>query len=259
MNDPHVVALVYRVEHDEHVDYKRATPLEFEAAQFKVRVADGVARFELKVDCATEEKARALVDPFARAWQIRAEIGLSPSVFRLTFQRAEVIDRFPQQDGVVSAVGRSGGRAEVAGHGQIVLSKYPEPPCGFDVLPELEVAYEAWRALWPKQHFLPALGYLVLTMLEAGAPPGKGGSQLREQAAKSYDVEYDVLKKLGELTAKGGPYARKHKGMCQPFSPEEETWLWTVIPVLMRRMGEREHDPIAILPQIAMADLPPLP
>ena len=36
MNDPHVSALVYRVKHDETVNYDKANPLEYETAIFKV-------------------------------------------------------------------------------------------------------------------------------------------------------------------------------------------------------------------------------
>ena len=38
MNDPHVSVLIYRVRHDETVDYDKASPLEYETASFKVFV-----------------------------------------------------------------------------------------------------------------------------------------------------------------------------------------------------------------------------
>ena len=48
MNDPHVPALVYRVKHDETVNYDKATPLEYETAIFKVSVKSCEAHFEMK-------------------------------------------------------------------------------------------------------------------------------------------------------------------------------------------------------------------
>ena len=44
MNDPHVEALIYVVEHDSTVSYENATPIEFEHPEFRVRVEDGHAR-----------------------------------------------------------------------------------------------------------------------------------------------------------------------------------------------------------------------
>lgn len=48
MNDPHVVALVYRINHSESVNYNNAKTLEYGTAEFKVRVANREARFEMK-------------------------------------------------------------------------------------------------------------------------------------------------------------------------------------------------------------------
>ena len=48
MNDPHVVALIYRVEHGNSVDYREAQPLIREEQAFRVAVKDNQVRFELK-------------------------------------------------------------------------------------------------------------------------------------------------------------------------------------------------------------------
>jgi hypothetical protein len=260
MNDPHVVAMIYRVEHDDSVDYEKAARLEGKTDDFKFRVANGRARFELTAHCATEEEARQIVDPFVRAWEIRAAVGLSPGVFRLTFERAEVVDHSPLRDGVVCAVGKASVSSTAVGHAQMVPSKYPDPPTDFSVSDELQVAYEAWRALWPKPNYLAALGNLIMTMLDAKAPPGKGGSQTRRRAEAHYETGSGVLKKLGELTAMaGGYYARKHRGIKHPFSANEHDWLVKAIPALMLRMGEREKNPNGKLPERTVADLLPLP
>jgi hypothetical protein len=54
-------------------------------------------------------------------------------------------------------------------------------------------------------------------------------------------------------------YARKVDGFTSPLSPEEETWLETVIRVLLRRSGERYHDPSAALTPITSANLHSFP
>jgi hypothetical protein len=60
MNEPHVVALIYRVGHSDEVDYKDAAPLEFETDAFKVHIADGSAFFETSPDLSRETGASGL-------------------------------------------------------------------------------------------------------------------------------------------------------------------------------------------------------
>ena len=48
MNDPHVEALIYVVEHDESSDYSLAKTIETEHTTFRLKLEDSEARFELK-------------------------------------------------------------------------------------------------------------------------------------------------------------------------------------------------------------------
>ena len=64
MNDPHVVALYYRVCHNETVDYSEAEQLTIDEPLFDVEVKEGTARFGLKQHCTTEAEAREIVEPF---------------------------------------------------------------------------------------------------------------------------------------------------------------------------------------------------
>ena len=61
MNDPHVVALIYRVEHGNSVDYREAEPLTREEPAFRVDVKDNQARFELKAHLQASTWKTALV------------------------------------------------------------------------------------------------------------------------------------------------------------------------------------------------------
>jgi hypothetical protein len=60
MNEPHVVALIYRVTHSEGVNFDEAEPLEFEKSQFTVHVEKGTARFAFKV---SEASAAEIIGP----------------------------------------------------------------------------------------------------------------------------------------------------------------------------------------------------
>ena len=59
MNDPHVEALIYLIEHDSTVSYEDAKPIEIDRQDFCLKVEDGRARFEFKEHYATAGEARA--------------------------------------------------------------------------------------------------------------------------------------------------------------------------------------------------------
>jgi hypothetical protein len=91
-----------------------------------------------------------------------------------------------------------------------------------------------------------------LTALEINA----GG---RKAAARRYGVAAPILSKLGDLAAnKGGNEARKASGAEVEFNPAERQWLEETMKRLILRAGEVAGNPSASLPQIRMADLPPL-
>lgn len=62
MNDPHVVALHYEVEHASSIDYSNAEPLELRLDAFDVRVEERRVQFSMKHHFATERNARNVVE-----------------------------------------------------------------------------------------------------------------------------------------------------------------------------------------------------
>ena len=46
MNDPHVVALLYQIEHGRGVDYGEAEPIDHEERDFRVEIVNEQVRFE---------------------------------------------------------------------------------------------------------------------------------------------------------------------------------------------------------------------
>src|SRR5208282_4586452 len=95
MNDPHVSVLIYRVRHDETVNYDMASPLEYETASFKVSIKGSEAHFEMKEHFPTAEQAREVVGPFIRQWEFAAAVDRGPREFELVFLDAVVEDRKP--------------------------------------------------------------------------------------------------------------------------------------------------------------------
>lgn len=108
MNDPHVEALIYVIEHDSTVSYKDAAPIEIERQGFRVRIKDERARFELKEHYATAGEARAAVQPFIDRWVFDVSLDSGPDQFGMRFETSEMIDRDPTP-GAASFSVRTGG------------------------------------------------------------------------------------------------------------------------------------------------------
>ena len=88
MNDPHVVALIYRVEHGDTVAYDEAAPLVREEQAFRLEVEDKRARFVLKDHYATEAEAREVIEEYIHIWEFDACLDRGPDFFRLRFHTA---------------------------------------------------------------------------------------------------------------------------------------------------------------------------
>ena len=83
MNDPHVAALIYKIEHGPSVDYRKAESIDHEEAGFRVKIAKDQVRFEFKEHYATEDAARKAIEDYIRAWEFGAGLENGPSCFKL--------------------------------------------------------------------------------------------------------------------------------------------------------------------------------
>ena len=97
------------------------------------------------------------------------------------------------------------------------------------------------------------MAYFCLTVVvdSTGLKKGKFPS-----AAAKYGVAEKVLKKVGELSVKGGSEARKAEGMHKQLSAKERTFLDGAVRRLIRRVAEVAHSPNAHYLEIRLSDLP---
>ncbi len=96
MNDPHVVALNYRITHGKHFNYDDAEEFEDNTSpDFCLKVKDKKVRFELKKHYATEDDAKASLKDFVRQWEFEACLEYGPDSFGLIYDDYEIIDRNP--------------------------------------------------------------------------------------------------------------------------------------------------------------------
>lgn len=254
MNDPHVVALIYRVTHYESVNFDEADPLEFETSQFIVRVEKGTARFALKADYSDVSEARTAIERFIRMWELWDALNPELSGFSLVYSKSEVVDRNPPPGNyghlVLPAI-----RMSAHGVQHFARRCYPEPPTEQAAM-NAEVEVMAYRHCLYRQgrDTLAAMAYFCLTVVENSTRRQKSK---RKHAAIRYNVDPIILKKLGELTSmKGGRDARKGEGAAQDFTPSEQMWIEMAIKKLIQRAAEVAHHSDQELPTITMANLP---
>ena len=252
MNDPHVVALEYRIEYGPDViDWSRADPLDKEEPGFRVQVGDGRVRFEFKEHYASEEVARSAVETdYIPNWEFVAGLARGPNAFALRFDRSEIVDRNPTP-GRISLVGRgTAAFAAAVARLQVQPSAYPEPPtAGIRRSPDVDSMYQ--RYLWHLEgkEPLPGMAYFCLTVFE-------WMGEHHDNAARHFGVSKKVLKRIRTLSAyKGGTGARKEDGRKAPYAPEEERFLKSAVKTLIRRAAEVEFGPDPSRRKITLADI----
>lgn len=253
MNDPHVEALHYSVQHAENVDYDQASPLSHDTPDFTVRIENGRAEITMKSHHATAETARAEVEPFLRAWEMTAALAYAPGDFRLVYDQAEIIDRNPTP-GIVNVLVPGAAVFSAAGTLGVHIgrSKYPDPPTGIARDATVDLMFERYCWYCARRTTLADAANFCMTVLEMS-----GGG--RSGATKRFAVAKPVLDNAGKLAAsKGGNEARKAKGAQAEFTAAERQWLEETMKCLIRRAAEVAGGPSAPLPQITMADLPSL-
>ena len=167
MNDPHVAALVYKIEHGPSVDYRKAESIDHEEAEFRVKIANEEVRFEFKEHYATEDAARKAIEDYIRAWEFGAGLENGPSCFKLKFDHAQIEDRNPTPGGLEL-------------HAQplrfdMMLSKailtvsrncYPPPPSGVKITPDVQLMYDRYMDHLQGREKLLDVAYFCWTMVK---------------------------------------------------------------------------------------------
>lgn len=268
MNDPHVEAIHYFVQHDGSVDYSGAEPLVYDDGLFRIRAEQRHVVLEPKCHYATEQKAKSAAEGFVRRWEFEAALQARSSAFRLVYERVDIVDRkpppLPPGIGQPSSVYWSIHVPEVQGTVTKNLATYPAPSSGSALDPDdRDVKSMLYRLDLCRmgREPLASVAYFCLTMLEDSAlqvAPGK--PKKRQAAANHYQIEMCVLNRVGKLSSeKGGDEARKAQGRSDSFTQEESRFLGAAVAAFIRRAAEKAADPDRALPCITMANLLRLP
>jgi len=263
MRDPHVVALLYRVETEPTLVFDNPPPVEHQTNDFDVRLAGGVVTVTMHEHHASEESARRDVDQYLRGWEITAGLQFGRPDMRFVFDRAEVIDRAPPKPGTATLHARAFGSVTAFGTLTVRASRrqYPEPPADFTLSPDVESMWRRFEGYLRGREPLLSMAYFCRTVLTTSAKLGPGTASLKpmEAAATVHQVDLGVLLMLNGLTNVGDEStARKKHSNNRPLRGEEVAWIEAVIRALIRRAGERAANPSGPHRQLTMADFPPL-
>ena len=253
MNDPHVVALHYRIEHGpDIIDWSRASPLDKEEDSFRVQVENRRVRFELKEHYASAKEARSAVeDDYIRNWEFVVGLERGPNAFRLRFDHSEIVDRKPPPGPPpLSLHVRTRSPTVRVNLAPPTPPSFPEPPpVAIKRSPDVDSMYHRYLGHLEGREPLPGMAYFCLTvLLQMGGGPAN--------AARHFGVSNNVLDRIRTLSAyKGGTGARKEDGRDAPYTPEDERFLKSAIKTLIHRAAEVESGPHPDRTKVTLTDI----
>ncbi len=131
---------------------------------------------------------------------------------------------------------------------------YPAPPNHFAMSPDVETLLLRLRGHERGKEPLAAMAYFCLTVVEARAG---GQKPLRRHAARTLNIEYDILKCIGKLTSGehgDGTSSRKYAAGQQPLPPRDVRWLETAVRRVIQQVAIADAG--APPPALTLRDLP---
>jgi hypothetical protein len=259
--DPHAARLHYRVVPAEGIEFRDPPEREWAMGDFRARVHAGEAAVEMVRHCATEEEARALVEPALAAWEIEAGLRRGSPEWRFAFERAEVIDRAPSREPASRGLAGTARVTVQVGPATLLVSplRYPEPPVGFVASHAVRWMWLHWVAYRQDREPLAAMAYLCLTILERDL----GVNKRKDRAVfeRQLGIAAAVVNELGRLTAQVGDELDARKAndperVHRAFTPQERDWIERVVLAMIRRAGEWAFDSTQSFTLLTLADFP---
>ena len=265
MNDPHVVALIYEVNHRESVNYDEAEPLVVEENAFRLEVRDKKASFYLKDHYADEDAARKPIEEYIREWECEVSLQKGPDYFSLKFQYSKIKDRNPlpsKPDKTDLCVSISSGISHIESTLCIVTkpTRFPSPPSDVSFNPDVRTLLDRYMNHCRGHEPLTSMAYFCFTFLNYLGEYGlNNGTTGVGAAARYFRISRRVLTTVNRLcSTKGGPLgARKQVGVGQDLTNEESLFLTEAAKKIIRRAAEKAKSPTKNLTQMTMSDLPP--
>ena len=260
MNDPHVTALYYWVEHDDSVDYDNVVPLDYEDDHVEVHLEERQLTLRPKKHYASAQEARAFLEGFIRNWEFDAAVKAGTRELELTYMDADIRDRnpTPTPPGVAElSMSARVGYPKVSLQLTVGKAKYPSPPTRLELDSSNPTALAMLSRLdryHQGRETLAAMSHFCLTVMGDSVPVAKRTTDTRKAVRDYYQISVEVQKEVSALSSgKGGNEARKAEGLQQEFTDADKNLLLTVIQGFTRRVAEKAANPAANLEMITMA------
>ncbi len=258
MNDPHVVALIYHIEHNESVSYEDAKSFVRDEPEFRVKIKDKEVCFEFKKHYATESEARKSICEYILIWELDVGLRHGPNHFKLKFDRTKIVDRNPTPGEIEVSATFTAGSPEWSANIIVAPPEYPSPPSGLSIDADVQSMYDRYMNHLQGYEPLQGMAYFCLTTLEYIA-------KTRKAAIQHFKISKKVLAKIGELSTKTGgrSEARKREGVNRDLTEQERHFLGEAVKKMIYRAAEKievekANDPTKNLSQITLNDLPPV-
>ena len=235
MRDPHVISLLYQISSEGIVEYRNPDNLLFENHLGVFNLVDDKLMFKPHEHFSTEQDALYAIEPFLKSWEMEADLTSNIGTIRFTFEKSNIIDRNPPKAGE-SIKGEMHSSTKIAfglkAEITAVMSKFPNPPRNFGTSENVEMAYRRWLGYKNNSEPLQSMSYFVLTILLESA----GG---QKNAARSYNIDTAILRKLGELSSTKGDAttARKAGAVLNELTPQEKQWIEEAVKKMIYQMG----------------------
>jgi hypothetical protein len=253
MDDPHVVALYYRVKPEEGISYENPAPVSVSEPAFDGELAGERFVARMRQHFPTEEEAKVQVDSYLRGWEVSAGLRRGRAEVRFVFDHADVIERAPAPPGEVRMFCQ-GGTAVLTSSGSlgvhITSHTYPQPPGAFKVSPLVETLWRRYERYVSGREPLFGMAYFCLTAIEKA----RGD---RRAAATQFSISRKVLSKMGELSSSRGDELEARKmtsGAPQQATGAETAWIETTIRKMIEHVGASEAG--APIKTLTLVDLP---
>ena len=251
MNDPHVEALIYIIEHGSNVTYDDATPVAFDRPGFYVRIEDGRVRFELKEHYATAEEAQAAVQPFIDQWEFEEKLRVGSGQFALRLEKPEITDRQPTPGVFVGIPVPIRANFQMSKATGTVSRPYPQPPSEAPMdLNNFRVRrmFDQYAAYFNGRD-LPVVAYICCEEFE------KLGANLNDAAAK-HKISHNLVKEVRKIAnTKGGDGSRHAQGIGHPLTRREKQILERAVAAMIIRAAKVAADPNQHMPEINLGNL----
>ena len=241
MNDPHVEALIYVVEHDKSTDYGQAKSVEIKNPIFYLRLEENEARFELKKHYPNRQEAQEAIEPFIQQWKLKASLESGPKTFSLKFKCAEIIDQDPTPGVISVAANPVTFNFGVSCPTITVYRQYPDPPSGRQMEignPDVQTMLHRFLGYREGREPLPSMAYFCCEVFIK-----RMGNGLKH-AADKHEISHKLLKRVSNLASnKGGNQARHQSGIDKPLTHVEEQFLQKAVAAFIIRAAIVAADP----------------